>query len=440
MFKYIAVLIVGILTSFYFFPFVSSLLPMANTKMVMALFGLIVLGLKLTRDKRAEIEKDILVLSLYAIGVSFMGLTSVILNDSKDYTYASYIMSMWVWLGGAYFVINCIKWVHGRVSVKLVSHYLIGVCVAQCLLAYTMEQYAPLKNIVDSLVISEGFMGKVEGRMYGLGAALDVAGMRFAAILVIIGYLCVGFKEKVAPRLQWIYIIAFCLITLIGNMIGRTTTVGAAMALLFIFCVSIFNKNDNVKSFWGKLGITLLMFIPIVIYLYKTNHIVQENFRFAFEGFYNLFEKGEWQTTSNDRLMNMYVWPDNLKTWMIGDGYFKSPLFTNPYYIGPGVGSAFYMHTDVGYCRFLFYFGSLGLILFMLYFGKVAAICVARFSKYKQLFLLLLLFNFIVWLKVSSDLFVLFALFLCVSKDENEEYERNENERNILLSVNRTDF
>ena len=430
MLRFLSIILVGLITSLYFFPFVPSLLPMANTKMVMALLGLIVLGLKLAKGQRAEISKDFFLLSLFAIGVSLAGLIAVILNGTQDYAYASYIMSMWVWLGGAYFVINCFKWVHGKVSVKHLSHYLIGVCVAQCLLAYTMEQYAPLKNLVDSLVISEGFMGKVEGRMYGLGAALDVAGMRFAAILLIIGYLCVGFKEKVAPRLQWIYVIAFCLITLIGNMIARTTTVGAAMAILFIFCVSVFYKNDNVKLFWSKLSITLLIFIPFIIYLYKTNHIVQENFRFAFEGFYSLFEEGEWQTTSNDRLMNMYVWPDNLKTWIIGDGYFKNPFVTNPFYIGRGAGTAFYMHTDVGYCRFLFYFGLIGLIAFVLYFWKVASVCLSRFSRYKPLFLLLLLLNFIVWFKVSSDLFSVFALFLCIGKEENDKFEQ----QNVLTA------
>lgn len=421
--RFLSFILVGIITSFYFFPFVSSLLPMANTKMVMALFGLILVGFKLAKEQKADIDKDFFFLSLSAIGVSFAGLIAVILNETKDYTYVSYIMSMWVWLGGAYFVVNCIKWVHGEASVKLVAHYLIGVCVAQCLLAYTMVQYAPLKNLVDSFVLSEGFMGKIEGRMYGLGAALDVAGMRFAAVLLIIGYLCIGIKEKIAPKLQWLYIIAFFLIMLIGNMIGRTTTIGGIMALLFILYVSIFNTNNNIKSFWIRFGIILLVFIPVIIFLYKTNHVVHENVRFAFEGFYSLWEKGKWQTTSNDKLMNMYVWPDNFKTWIIGDGYFNNPYDTNPYYIGRGAGSAFYMHTDVGYCRFLFYFGLTGLILFILYFCKVAAVCVSRFSKYKLLFLCLLLLNFIVWFKVSSDLFVLFALFLCVSMEGNNEYE-----------------
>ena len=79
---------------------------------------------------------------------------------------------------------------------------------------------------------------------------------------------------------------------LIGNMIGRTTTIGGIMALLFILYVSIFNTNNNIKSFWIRFGIILLVFIPVIIFLYKTNHVVHENVRFAFEGFYSLWEKG----------------------------------------------------------------------------------------------------------------------------------------------------
>lgn len=424
MIRIILILLVGVITSFYYFPFVSILFPMANTKMLMAVLGLVVLGYNLAKERRAEIDKDFFILSLYAIGVSLAGLTSVILNGTLDYTYASYIMSMWVWLSGAYFTISCIKWVHGKVSFKLVAHYLIGVCVAQCLLAYTMEQYVPLKNLVDSFLVSDGFMGKVEGRMYGLGAALDVAGMRFSAVLLIISYLFVGIKGKIKLGFQWFYINSFCLITLIGNMIGRTTSVGAVIALIFILLVTIYGKNDNTRFFWSKLGIMLLVFISLVVYLYNTNVMVYDNIRFAFEGFFSLWEQGTWQTTSNDRLMNMYVWPDNLITWIIGDGYFNNPLDTDPYFIGRGAGSAYYMHTDVGYCRFLFYFGLIGLVLFMLYFCKVASACASRFSRYKLLFLLLLLLNFIVWFKVASDIFPVFALFLCVNEEENDMTEQ----------------
>lgn len=422
MFRILSIILTGIITSFYFFPFVPSFLPMANTKMIMAVWGLTVLGFRLALGQRAGINKDFFKLSLFAIVVSFAGLIAVILNETRDYTYASYIMSMWVWLGGAYFVVNCIGWVHGKVSLRLVAHYLIGVCVVQCIMAYTMGQYAPLKNLVDSLVVSEGFMGKVEGRLYGIGAALDVAGMRFAAVMLIIGYLSVGFKHIIEPKLQWFYIISFGVIALLGNMIGRTTTVGAAMAILFILFVTIKNRSENVRSFWPKLGLMLFISIPIIVYLYNTNLAMHANLRFAFEGFFSMFEKGEWQTASNSILLDMFRFPDNVKTWIIGDGYFDNPKDSDPYFIGE-ITAGFYKATDVGYCRFLFYFGILGLLAFAYFIFYATKLCIRRFPNYKMMFVLILLLNYVVWLKVASDLFSVIALFLCVMQDDNEEYE-----------------
>ena len=115
----------------------------------------------------------------------------------------------------------------------------------------------------------------------------------------------------------------------------------------------------------------------------------------------------------------MIVWPDNMKTWLIGDGYFNGPSSTDPYYVGP-VNFGFYKWTDIGYLRFIFYFGVVGLLTFIIYFFKVAFTCISRLKKYRDLFVLFLLFNFVLWFKVATDIFLVFALFLCISKEEND--------------------
>jgi hypothetical protein len=83
------------------------------------------------------------------------------------------------------------------------------------------------------------------------------------------------------------------------------------------------------------------------------------------------------------------------------------------------------MATDIGYLRFLFYFGIFGLTTFIIYFFKVAKTCVERFPKYAAMFWLILATNMIVWLKVSTDIFVVFALFLCISQEDNDAYENS---------------
>ncbi len=422
MLKYLGVLITVVFTSLYFFPFNPSFLPAANTKMIMAAFGLVILGINLAKGYRATINRDFFVLSIIAAIISLISLAAVAYNSTNDYTFVSYIVSMWVWLGGAYVVINLIRGVHGHASIELVAHYLIAVCVAQCVIAYTMGLYQPLKEFVDGILGSEGFMGKAEDRLYGIGASLDVAGMRFASILSIIAYLTVN-SEKFLSKLQMCsYLVSFVIIAIIGNMIGRSTTIGIGIALLYWVIIMIYNRkenNENIGNFRLIVFPMLLIFIPVLVLAYRYNEYMHDNLRFAFEGFFSLWEKGEWDVHSNNILKNMIVFPDNMKTWLIGDGYIENPYGIDPYYTGPIFGG-YYMATDIGYLRFIFYFGIFGMLAFVFYMWKVAFACINRFPNKRNLFLLILLINYIIWFKVSSELFSLFALFLCVSQEEEE--------------------
>ena len=85
------------------------------------------------------------------------------------------------------------------------------------------------------------------------------------------------------------------------------------------------------------------------------------------------------------------------------------------------VWTGFYKGTDVGYSRFLFYFGLMGLITFSLFFVKVCQVCASKIKPYRDMFIIFLLINFIVWLKVSTDIFLVFAPFLCLAASVNEE-------------------
>lgn len=421
-FRIVGMVLLTILTSFYFFPFEFTFLPGINTKMAMAGVGLVVLIVQLARQGRSLINKDIFTLTIMAGVVSLIGFFSVIWNDTYDYTYATYIVSMWVWLAGAYVIVQAIKGFHGNVSVDLVCNYLVVVCFTQCLIAFVMTQYPPLKDFVDGFLGSTGFMGKMEDRMYGIGASLDVAGSRFSVILVMIVYLLSKMAATDKKKYIGVYWGIFIVIAVIGNMISRTTTVGVIMSLAYLFYISriyTFQMDLNMRYVWGSFIGILLVAISIMVYGYYTNPSFQENLRFGFEGFFNLVEKGKWDVHSNEILKNMYVFPDNLKTWIIGDGYFDNPYYAEPYYTGPKWGG-FYQGTDVGYLRFIFYFGMMGLMAFSLFMYKVAQICMNRFTAYRSLFFVILLLNFAVWFKVSTDIFLVFALFLCMTETEDQ--------------------
>ena len=430
MLKFIGILIVGILTSFYYFPIEFTFLPGVNTKMAMAGFGLVLLFFQLARQRRPHIDSGVFKLSIIALAVSFFGFASVAYNETYDYTYATYIVSMWVWLSGAYVVVTLMRALHGYMSIELVCNYLIGVCTLQCISALMIDSMPAFKVFIDTYVSGFGFVDTSQmiegGRLYGIGAGLDVAGLRFSAVLCAISCITSRISNTSQRNFIWIYLVCFIIISLVGNMIARTTTVGVVLAIVYWIIVGLksFGKSEgNVTYLWSWIfGITIVALV-IVIPLYNIDINFRSNVRFAFEGFFSLAETGEWNVHSNDILRNMYVFPDNLKTWIIGDGYIENPQATDPYYTGKITGG-YYMGTDVGYLRFIFYFGLLGLVTFVYYFVSLTKWCMSKFTNQQLLFLFFLLVNLIGWFKVSTDVFLVFAPFLLISSEENEEGER----------------
>lgn len=412
-----------VFTSFFFFPFYFTFMPTVNTKMMMAALGGFLLLVKLARSGSAQIDKGIFSVSLWAILVSLASLISMVLNNTPDGSYLGYIVSMWVWLAAAYFVINAIKFTHGTVNIERICFYLITVGVLQCFLAIAVDTIPNVKIFIDSILEGEGFMGKNEGRLYGLGCALDVAGTRFSTLLVMIAFLLPKAAQKEKSGLYMtLLLVAFCVLVGIGSIIGRTTVVGAVLALLYMFYTFLFKNNipDDIRKKlmrWVVGG----MFVGIVVAvgLYNISPQWQKYFQFGFEGFFSLAQTGRWEVHSNSQLAAQFILPDNMWTWIFGDGYMNSTT-NDPYYIGK-TWTDFYKGTDVGYSRFLFYFGLIGLVTFSLFFVKVCQVCANRIKEYKYMFVIFLLINFIVWFKVSTDIFVVFAPFLCLSALKDED-------------------
>ncbi|MBR2628290.1 MAG: hypothetical protein IKD24_01270 [Alistipes sp.] len=431
MLKYLQMAVGVILTSFYFFPFSFTFLPTVNTKMAMAGVGLVLVGLQLGRARNSVFSKDMVTISLYALMVSFTSFIAVTLNETRDYTYVSYIISMWVWLSAAFVAVKYMRTVHGYISVELVCNYLIAVCVFQCVSALIIDAFPVVKNFalayIADLGPTEMELMKETGRLFGFGAALDPAGSRFAAVLTIIVFMATRLAATNRNKYLVGYILAFIFIAIVGNMIARTTTVGVIIALAFLL-YSIGLHRMAISKSTGRIilwfvGI-LVVAVPLLTILYHTNEQFHDNIRFAFEGFFSLAEKGRWEVGSNEILKNMIVFPDNLKTWLIGDGYMLDPTGVDPYYTGPDWGG-YYQATDIGYLRFIFYSGLIGLTAMALFIWKAGRISMLKFKDQQMLFWLLLAVNYAVWFKVSTDIFLILALFLVISKEENDEHEKS---------------
>lgn len=429
--KYVAIISAIIITSFFLFPFDFVFLPDINTKLILAVISLPILGINLAKKQKGEIDKDFIMLCVFALLVSFTTLFAVFYNNTKDYTYVSYVISMLVWTGGAYTAITVIKWIHGRISVQLVVSYLIAVCLMQCLLAIAINRIPAVDMFCSSFCAGLSQLRNFsDERLYGVGCAYDVAGMRFAAVLVMMGFCfprLVNNYEK-QTHIIVLYLLSFIIISVVGNMIARTTSVGLAIALLYVIYSlkpHSYRIDASTVLLWKWTTYLMLTAIVLVVFLYNYDITFKEDFRFAFEGFFSLIEKGKWDVRSNDALITMYRFPESLKTWIVGDGYFFDTSL-DPYYTGIEY-KAYYMATDVGYLRFIYYSGLIGLLAFIIFMCKTALICIDKHKEYRMLFFLILLLQFVVWGKVASDIYNIFAIFLVANVPPKSNNLTNEN-------------
>lgn len=429
MLKYLAIVLTTVVVSLYYFPFEFSFLPGINTKMMLAVMGVGIAAYRLIQKRVPGIPDGVFRIVILSLAVSLVGLFSVVMNNTPDYAYATYFVSMAVWLSGAFTVCTLIKIVHGRLTVERISIYLVIVCAFQCIMALVIDSSVEVKAFIDRYVLQDQKLLTELDRLYGIGASLDVAGVRFSAAMIMLVYVVNKHKALMSNFHIFMCVSVFVLIAVVGNMIARTAIVGVGLSIAYLLLTF---RPDNVSRSSFRVARILLLIVavavPVGIYSYNHNPQFQELFRFAFEGFFSLFEEGEWQINSTTRLQTMIVFPDSIKTWIIGDGYFNNPYNTDPYYVGEYIGG-YYMGTDIGYLRFIFYFGLIGLIAFSYFFISVARECIKIMPEHKTLILFILLLGFIIWLKVATDVFLVFALLLCAGYMKDEETLQIESEQ-----------
>ena len=406
------VLLTGLIMSFYFHPVFFTAYPVYNTKVMLAVFGGGMLVFNTIRTKDYALSKGLLYALMIAGLFALVNYISLIINDSDDYSYTSYPASALVWIVGAYGAITFIRWTHKKVTIELVVRYLAGGAAFHSILSQLIDRNESVKNFITSIFFVSSDMEEMR-RLYSFGVGLDPSGVRFAVILIMIaGVLTLSRVVKKSIGLMVFYFLCFVIISVLGNIISRTTTVGMGLGL-FVFAISTGLYKFVIKVSRIKImrvfGIMLAIGIPIVVYYYNVNPSFQNQIEYGFEGFFSLFESGEFQTSSTDELSTMWVWPQDTQTWLIGSGLFLSK------------SSDFTYFSDIGYCRFIFYSGLIGITVFGLYFIYNAIYFSIRYPRYRYIFLLMIVVTFVVWTKVATDIFQLYALFYAFT-DEEELY------------------
>ena len=410
MWKFIQIFLIAILVngSYYSFNF-AFWVTGPNTKMILAVLGVLCFFYDAYRKQRGLIVSSVFLWGgIFAVIYLVINLVAVEVNDTNDYSYANYVMTYVTWVFSVYPAIRAMRAVHGRVTITLITYYLAGLSVFQCITGILNDNYPACQDFTDSIVFTSKEFYESIDRMRCFSASLDPAGVRFALVLILIaGTICMDEEVQQSKGKITLLFIAYMLISGIGNMVARTTTTGMAMGLLLLLVksnlIGLRVRTSMVKTM-SIFATLLVIFGTLGVVLYNTNDYFYSQLHFAFEGFFNLFEDGEFTTGSTEVLQTMWRWPEDNKTWIIGTGLYGG------YKYG----------TDIGYCRLILYSGLIGFTTFALSFGYYAYFFARKYPRYLWLFLCFLAMTFIVWAKVSTDILLIYAFFFWFTPEESD--------------------
>ena len=407
-----------LMVSFYFFHITFPFLPREalNTKNLMAGFGTLALIYDGIRNESMMLSRYTLIAGLLAAIFSVWCLYAVTDAGTYELGYATYIFTVYIWLAGAYGVCFLLRGAYGKVDLALLTKYLAIVGVVQCLMAVAIDNSSVVERLVDRIMYQPGDYYKVHNRMYGLGAALDPAGIRFSTILIMISH---DFSHNPKVRDNRLFqatdLIAFAIILIIGAVISRTTLVGAAMGIGYIGITLLrmrrggFVTISMVQSFFWFFAVVAGI-IFFAVYFYIHSETFQQYLRFGFEAFFNWIETGDFSTGSTDILETMWIWPTDAHTWLVGQGTYG--IIVN--------------HTDIGYCNFILFSGLVGMVLYSIFFLYCHFAIVNKFQDFQLTAWLLVALTFIVWIKVTTDIFFIDALLFCIAGDYDHQGEVDE--------------
>lgn len=396
---------------FYIYSVQFTLVPFGlGTRVLLSFFGL-VLFLKniINSETPQKINKTFIFLFIYLLLISVVSFVSLVYNNTTDYQFIKYPISIFFIISSAYFLVNLVNENRGsNILETTIIKLIINVVFIQVILSLIMFLFPPFGEILNSLIVSTDqeliVLGEtLQFRLVGFGSRFFGAGIvnGFALMLIVSLIRFNDLNKNEVFRYSFMFLMIFVL----GMMMSRTTLIGGLLSLIILTLPKRIYKVGSYKKTIYFLGFSLLipilLTIIIVSFFPEFLTILELALNFGFELFINYFEGGTLETESTNVLEEMLVLPDSIKTYIIGDGYYTDPL----------VPSEYYKRTDIGYLRLIYYFGLVGLTIYFVIQTYVIKKAYKLSSKYKMLFIFLALYLFILNVKGFTDLLFIVVLF-----------------------------
>ena len=405
--------IAGFVFFLFFYLYVPEIIFLpVSIRLIIGALGLLLYAIRLihkysSADADFSVNKDFLTFWIGTIAISLVALVVVVINGSADGKVISEIGIRFTMLfGGAYFLTWYLKQMNVNMNYQIILKAFIAVLVIQCFIGVGTFVNPVIKEIFNAIqkpsdVAIQNKVGIM--RMSGFGMTFFGAGLDCGLALMILVFL---FREnKFQTGILILLAFVFLFILAVGTFMARTTLIGALFAFGYLILPHS-NSRKHIK-FAAITSVILIVVagysIPVLLNSEKYGMVI----RFAFEAFFNYSEYGSLETESSNDLQTMYRFPEQLKTYFIGDGWLNHPEIEGYYY----------KQTDVGYLR-LIYFGGVfyALLWFLFHYLMLNRIVMNINSKeIKMLALTIFFFLVVVNVKGLADFYPLVFLLLVFS-------------------------
>ncbi|MES2139006.1 MAG: hypothetical protein V4511_04820 [Bacteroidota bacterium] len=388
-----------------------------GTRIFIALLGLVAVLLffllsLLNGNKTLKIKENLFTILVLLGLIASISILSVLINGTSDFEFIKYMISIILILFACYFITSAIRGEHKDNSFSVLSDLIINVVLIQVILSLLMFLIPSFKITLNNIqLVSDFDKLKLDEaatlyRLSGFGAKFFGAGIvNGYALMLIAAQIKLG--ELSYKRVIYLSIV-FLIILVFGMMMARTTVIGALLAFIIVTFPS--GLKIKLRLFQKKLFFMVsLVILPLVatIVLFfifpKFADTLKSAFNFGFKIFLSN-DNGGGDTETLSQLKDMYIWPSSLRTYIIGDGYYTNPT-PHPLY---------YMNTDVGYLRLIYYFGLIGMLSYVFLQFSVIRMALEKNAKFKMFFYMTFVYLLILNFKGFSDLLFLSVLFLMI--------------------------
>lgn len=295
--------------------------------------------------------------------------------------------------------------------------YILTVAMIQAIISFAMFITPGLSDSVFALI---DYDQKVEElhesltyRLTGIGQAYWGAGINYGMDLLILTLLP-DIKGSYIYEHKFLYWPITAIVILAGIFSARTFFISFIFVALYFVLMrkNVFSTIVNSYKY--------ILIIPIFLFLYQyLGSNLGERFdrveSHAFELFNNYEESGELESSSTNTLRSMYdILPTETKTWIIGDGHFRN------------ADGSYYMHTDIGYFRQIFFYGLIGLFVYIMVVIYLYRKCYHQYTNpaIRIFLIVMMLFELTLNLKALITLTTYLGLFLAWGiMNRNKEHE-----------------